>query len=88
LKTKLKNCLTTDIAHDIDASMPPRLIHKDRKINFIKLVSHTFPYKEAHKQIIYEYILKLEIKESNNMESFTREIRRHIKQYDAISGSE
>jgi hypothetical protein len=26
--------------------------------------------------------------ESNNMESFTREIRRHIKQYDAISGSE
>jgi hypothetical protein len=86
LKTKLKNCLTPDLAHDIDASMPPGLSHKDGRIYFIKLVSHTFPDKEAHKRIIYEYILKLEITESNNMESFTREIRRHIKQYDAISG--
>jgi hypothetical protein len=25
LKTKLKNCLTTDLGHDIDASMPPGL---------------------------------------------------------------
>jgi hypothetical protein len=88
LKTKLKNCLTPDLAHDIYASMPPGLSHKDGRIYFIKLVSHTFPYKEAHKRIINEYILKLEITESNNMESFTREIRRHIKQYDAISGSE
>jgi hypothetical protein len=87
-KTKLKNCLTTDLAHDIDASMPPGLSHKDGQIYFIKLVSHTFPDKEAHKRIIYDYILKPEITESNNMESFTREIRRHIKQYDAISGSE
>jgi hypothetical protein len=88
LKTKLKNCLTPDLAHDIDASMPPGLSHKDGRIYFIKLVSHTLPDKEAQKRIIYEYILKLEITESNNMESFTREIRRHIKQYDAISGSE
>jgi hypothetical protein len=87
LKTKVKNCLTTDLAHDIDASMPPGLSHKDRRIYFIKLVSHTFPDKEAHTQIIYEYILKIEITESNNMESFTRELHRHIKQYDAISGS-
>jgi hypothetical protein len=78
LKTKLRNCLTTDLARDIDASMPPGLGHKDWRIYFIKLVSHTFPDKEAHKQIIYEYILKLEITESNNMESFTRELRRHI----------
>jgi hypothetical protein len=68
--------------------MPPGMSHKDGRIYFIKLVSHTFPDKEAHKRIIYEYILKLEITESNNMESFTRELRRHIKQYDAISGSE
>jgi hypothetical protein len=88
LKTKLKNCLTTDLTHYIDASMPPGLSHKDRRIYFIKLVSHTFPDKEAHKQIMYEYILKLEITESTNMESFTRELRRHIKQYDAIQGSE
>jgi hypothetical protein len=88
LKTKLKNCLTTDLAHAIDASMPPGLSHKDGRIYFIKLVSHTFPDKEAHTRIIYEYILKLVITESNNMEIFTRELRRHIKQYDAISGSE
>jgi hypothetical protein len=72
LKTKPKNCLTPNLAHDIYASMPPGLCHKDGWIYFIKLVSHTFPDKEAHKRIIYEYILKLEIMESNNMESFTR----------------
>jgi hypothetical protein len=55
---------------------------------FIKLVYHTFPDKEAHKQIMYDYILKLEITEANNMESFTRELHRHIKQYDANQGSE
>jgi hypothetical protein len=76
LRTKLKNCLTPDLTHYIDASMPPGLSHKDRRIYFIKLVSHTFPDNEAHKRIIYEYILKIEITESNNMRSFTREIRR------------
>jgi hypothetical protein len=88
LKTKLRNCLTTDLAHDIDTSMPIGLSNKDGQLFFIKLVSHTFPYKEAHKQIIYEYILKFEITELNNMEGFTRELRRHIKQYDAIQGRE
>jgi hypothetical protein len=59
LKTKLKNCLTTDLAHDIDAYMPIGLSNKYGRLFFIKLVSHTFPVKEAHKQIIYKYILKL-----------------------------
>jgi hypothetical protein len=49
LKTKIKNCLTPDLAHDIDASMPPGLNHKEGRIYLIKLVSHTFPEKEAHK---------------------------------------
>jgi hypothetical protein len=88
LKTKLKNCLMTDLAHDIEASMPIGLSNKDGRLFFIKLVSHTFPDKEAHKQIIYEYILKLEITESNSMEGFQRELRRHIKQYYAIQGNE
>jgi hypothetical protein len=88
LKTKLKNCLTTDLTHDIDASMPTGLSHKYVRLFFIKLVAHNFPDEEAHNRIIYEYILKLEITESNNMESFTRELRRHIKQYDAIQGRE
>jgi hypothetical protein len=65
-------------------SMPVGLSNKDGKLFFIKLVSHTFLDKEAHKRIIYEYILKLEITESNNMEGFQRELRRCINQYDAI----
>jgi hypothetical protein len=87
LKTRLTNCLKTDLAHDIKASMPIGLSNEDGRIFFIKLVSHTFPDKEAHKRIIYEYILKLEITESNNMERFQRELRRHIKQYYVIQGS-
>jgi hypothetical protein len=87
LKTKLKNCLTTDLAHDIEASMPIGIINKDGRIFFIKLVLHTFPEKEAHKRIIYKSILKLEITEYNNIEGFQLELRRHIKKYDAIQGS-
>jgi hypothetical protein len=68
--------------------MPIGLSNKYGRIFFTKLVSYTFPDKESHKRIIYEYILKFEITESNNMEGFQREQRRHIKQYDAIQGSE
>jgi hypothetical protein len=74
LKTKLKNCLTTDLACDIEASMPIGLSSKYGRIFFIKLVSHTFPDKEARKRIIYEYILKLVITESSNIEGFQREL--------------
>jgi hypothetical protein len=88
LKTKLKNCLAPDLALDIDTSMPPGLPNRDGRLFFVKLVLHTFPDKEAHKRTIYEYILKLEITESNNMESFQRELRRHIMQYEAIQGME
>jgi hypothetical protein len=87
LKKKLKNFLTTDLPHDIEASMPIGLSNKYGRIFFIKLVSHTCPDKEAHKRIIYEYTLKLEITESNNMEGFQRELRRHIKQCDVIKGN-
>jgi hypothetical protein len=88
LKTKLKNCLTPDLAHDIKSPIPLGLSNKDGRIFFIKIVSHTFPDKECHNRIIYDYIIKLEITESNNMEGFQRELRRHIKQYDAIQGRE
>jgi hypothetical protein len=87
LKTKLKNCLTPDLALGIYTSMPPGISNKDGRLFFIKLVLHTFLDKEAHKRIIYEYILKLEITESNNMESFQRELRRHVIQYEAIQGT-
>jgi hypothetical protein len=49
LKTKLKNCLTTDLAHGMGASIPTGLINKYRRLFFIKLISHSFPDKEAHK---------------------------------------
>jgi hypothetical protein len=87
LKTKVKNCLTPDLAGDIETSMPPDLSNKYGRISFIEIVTHTFQDKEAHKRIIYEYILKLEITESNNVEGFQRELRQHIKQYDAIQGN-
>jgi hypothetical protein len=88
LKAKLKNCLTPELAREIETSMPTGLSNKDGHIFFIKIVSHTFPDKEAHKRIIYEYILKLEITESNNMEGFQRELWQHIIQYDTIQGNE
>jgi hypothetical protein len=47
LKTKLINCLTTNLAHDINASVPTGLSHKDGRLFFIKLVSHTFLDKEV-----------------------------------------
>jgi hypothetical protein len=64
--------------------MSTGLSNKYGCIFFIKIMSHTFSDKEAHRRIIYEYILKLEITESNNMEGFQRELSRHIKQYDSI----
>jgi hypothetical protein len=88
LKTKPKKCLISDLAHDIEASIPIGLSNKYGHIFFIKLILHTFPDKESHKRIIYEYILKLEITESNSMDGFQRELQRHIKKYDAIQGSE
>jgi hypothetical protein len=45
LKTKLKNCLTPDLALDINTSMPPGLPNKDGRLFFVKLVLHTFPDK-------------------------------------------
>jgi hypothetical protein len=75
LKTKIKNCLTPYLAREIRTSMPNGLSNKEGHIFFIKIVSHTLTDKEAHKHIIYEYILKLEITESNNMEGFQRELR-------------
>jgi hypothetical protein len=57
LKTKLKNRLTPDLARDIKTSMPTGISNKDGRKFLINIVSHTLPEKEAHKHIIYEYIL-------------------------------
>jgi hypothetical protein len=68
--------------------MPTGISNKDGRNFFVKIFSHTFPDKETQKGIIYEYILKIEITESKNMEAFQQELSRHIKQYDAIQGNE
>jgi hypothetical protein len=68
--------------------MPTSISNKDGCISFVKIISHTFLDKEAHKCIIYEYILTLEITESKNMEAFQRELSWHIKQYNVIQGNE
>jgi hypothetical protein len=51
--------------------MPTGVSNKDGRIFFVKIFSHTFPDKEAHKRIIYKYILKLEITVSKNMEGLS-----------------
>jgi hypothetical protein len=63
LRTKLRRCLAPDLAHEIEICMPTGISNKDGCIFFIKIVSHSFPdketHKETHKEIIYEYTLKL-----------------------------
>jgi hypothetical protein len=78
LRKKLKNCLASDLPCDIETYMPTRISNKDDRIFFIKIFSDTFPDKEAHKHIIYKYILKLEITQSNNMEEFQRKLSGHM----------
>jgi hypothetical protein len=67
LKTKLKNCLTPDLACDIETTMPDVVSNKYGHMFFIKIISTTFPDKESHKHISCEYILNLESTQSNNM---------------------
>jgi hypothetical protein len=46
LKTKLKNCPTTELAHAIEASMPVGLSNINGRLFLIKLVSHTFQIRK------------------------------------------
>jgi hypothetical protein len=88
LKIKLKNCLTPDLARDIETSMPDEVSNTYGRIFIINIISNTFPEKEAHIHTICEYIMKLEITQSNNMEAFQHTLSCHIKQYDVIKGKE
>jgi hypothetical protein len=80
--------LTPYLAHHTKPLMSKGVSNKDGRIFFITLVSRTLPDKKAHKHIICEYILKLEITQSNTMEAFQRELSRHIKKYDASQRTE
>jgi hypothetical protein len=68
--------------------MPTDVINKDGHIFFCMIISCTFPDKEAHKDIIRNYIMELEITKSNSMESYQGDIIRHLKQYKNIKGTE
>jgi hypothetical protein len=69
LETKLINCLTPDLARDIKTSMPTGISNKDGGIFFIKILSHTFPDREAHKRVstIWRHFSENSVDSSNNM---------------------
>jgi hypothetical protein len=67
--------------------MPEGTSNKDSRIDFILIISRTFPDKEAQKHIIWDYIMELRITKSNSMESYQRGIMRHLKQYESIKGT-
>jgi site-specific recombinase XerD len=52
------------------------------------IISRTFPDKDAHKEIIKNYILELKITKSNSMGSYQRDLLKHLKAYENIKGTE
>jgi hypothetical protein len=59
------------------------------KLNALKtIILRIFSDKEAHKDILPNYIMELQITKSNSMESYQRDILRHLKQYENIKGTE
>jgi hypothetical protein len=88
LKTKLRNCLTQTFGDDIEESIPTGINNKDGHIFFCLIISRTFPDKEAHKDIIRNYIMELKIIKSKSMESYQQDMSRHLKQYENIKGIE
>jgi hypothetical protein len=86
LKTKLHNCLTHSFGDHIEESMPMDIINNDGRIYFCLIISHTFMDKDAYKEIINNYILELKITKSNSMESYQRDLLKHLKAYENIKG--
>jgi hypothetical protein len=68
--------------------MPMDIINNDGRIYFCLIISRTFPDKDAHKEIIKNYILELKITKSNSMESNQRDLLKHLKAYENIKGTE
>jgi hypothetical protein len=67
LKTKFCNCLTHSFGDLIEESMPMDILKNDRHMYFYLIISRTFPDKDAHKEVIKNYILELKITNSNSM---------------------
>jgi hypothetical protein len=68
--------------------MPMDISDNDSRIYFYLIISRTFPDKDVHKEIIKNYILELNITKSNSMESYQRDLLRHLKAYENIKGME
>jgi hypothetical protein len=88
LLNKLRNCLTPAFSVDIEESAPKGTNNKDGCIYFIAIASRTFLDKEAHKHIVWDYIMKIKITQSYSMESYQRDIFHYLKQYSSIQGNE
>jgi hypothetical protein len=61
LKTKLCNCLPPSFGNHIEESMPMDISNNDGRIYFCLIINRNFPDKDAHKEIIKNYILELKI---------------------------
>jgi hypothetical protein len=88
LKTKLCNCLTHSFSDHIEESMPMDIINNNGHIYFCLILSCIFPDKDAHKEIIKNYILELKITKSISMESYQRDLLKHLKAYKKLRGTE
>jgi hypothetical protein len=88
LKTKLRNCLTRSFGDHIEESMPMDILNNDGRIYFCLIISRTFLEKDAHKEIIKNYILELKVTKSNSMEFYQPDLLRHLKAYKNIKGME
>jgi hypothetical protein len=54
--------------------MPKDISNKYGRIFLCLIISGNFPDKEAHKDIIYNYIMELKVTKSNSMESYRWDI--------------
>jgi hypothetical protein len=66
-----------------EESMPMDISNNDGWIYFCLIISRTFPDKDAHKEILKNYILELKVTKSNAVESYQRDIDllKHLKAY-------
>jgi hypothetical protein len=63
------------------------IMNNDGRIYFYLIILNTFTGKDTHKEIIKKYIPKLKITKSNSMESYQRDLLKHLKACKKIKGT-
>jgi hypothetical protein len=66
--------------------MPMDISNKDGHIYVCLIISRTFPEKDAPREIIKNYILELKIIKSHSIESYQRDLLKHLNVYKNIKG--